>query len=193
MVNVFVCGLAGSGKSNLIEKVSEKFGLRKVHTSGLLRQLKEKEMDKVDLGKLEKGTGFWESEEGKEFLKIREKDFSFDKKLDEELLKIVNKSNAVFDSWTLPWLSKNGIKIWLKASLEVRAKRISLRDKLSLEIITEKIKERQEMDVKRYFKLYGYKMGEDFKPFDLVLNTDNLNEQEVWFVVKAFLDKVIKK
>src|SRR3989338_4289699 len=135
-MEILICGLSGSGKSGVAEIVAKKLNLRLIHTSGILRQLFEKKIEEIDLQKGLKNKGFWESNEGKKLYKqrlegISKKEKSVDELLDEKLLKEIEKGNVVMDSWTMPWLSKKGLKVWLKTSNKVRGKRLAKRDNLS--------------------------------------------------------------
>jgi cytidylate kinase len=44
-----------------------------------------------------------------------------------------------------------------------------------------------------YKKLYGFDLGEDFKPFNLVLDTDNLNADEVFYTLCRVMDNIVFK
>lgn len=190
---IIVSGFAGSGKSTLAEKIAEHFELRCIHASSLLRELKSKTTDELNIGHTEAGTGWWESKEGGEFLRKRMENGSIDRKLDEILLEEIKKGEVVIDSWTMPWLSKRGYKIWLNASLENRAKRVAERDNLPFEEVKEKIAERDKDTTAIYEKLYGFKMGADIKPFDFVLDTDDIDEEEVFKIVKEKLQEYFSK
>ncbi|MDO8625631.1 MAG: AAA family ATPase, partial [Candidatus Diapherotrites archaeon] len=109
---ILVCGLAGSGKSTLADRLALRFGLRCVHTSDVLRQLREKDADDIEVFKTKMQKGFWESEESKRFNAERLKDGSLDRQLEKKLLEIIEAGNVVMDSWTMPWLSKKGFKVW---------------------------------------------------------------------------------
>lgn len=191
---VIITGTPGSGKSTLAERIAQHFKLRCVFASDILRKLKGAGIEEVDLEKTEKSSGFWESDEGLEYLNKRDEDGSFDRKLDETLLKIIDiEDNIVVDSWTMPWLSRKGFKIWLNASPEVRAKRIAGRDDIGGEKALERMEARFAKTAAIYKKLYGFEFGEDMKPFDLVLDTDKLDEGEVFEAVKRALEKVYKE
>ncbi|MFH1239831.1 MAG: cytidylate kinase family protein [Candidatus Diapherotrites archaeon] len=176
---IIVSGLAGSGKSTLAQNLAEKFGMRCVHASGILRELMEKHVDEITEG-AGKNTGWWESKEGRKFLESRTKDGKFDRMLDKKLLEIIEQGNVVLDSWTMPWLSKKGFKIWLDASVKIRAKRVSGRDEKSIDEVEESIRERDIKTSKIYKKLYGFDLGRDMTPFDFVLKTTNLKQKAVF-------------
>jgi cytidylate kinase len=42
-----------------------------------------------------------------------------------------------------------------------------------------------------YTKLYGFNLGEDFKPFNLVLDTENLKAEEVFQVLCRVIDNMV--
>jgi CMP/dCMP kinase len=183
---IIVSGFAGSGKSTLADSLSQELGLRCIHASDLLKQLKEKQAGELDTAKTVGGKGWWESKEAEEYMKKRLEDESMDRKLDELLLQEIEKGKVVLDSWTMPWLSKKGFKIWLSASPETRAKRISGRDFLPEKEVAEKIKKRDAETAAIYKKIYGFELGKDFSPFNLILETDSLSEKQVF-------EKVLKE
>ena len=184
---VLICGLSGSGKSIIAKKVAEHFGLKCVHTSGVLKQLKEAR--EVDVEKSEMNVGFYESEEGKEFMKERLEDDSLDRALDNKLLEIIEEGDVVMDSWTMPWLSEKGVKVWLKVSDGVRAERLSGRDKKNAEEVLRDAKEKEENTKKIYKNLYNFNFADDLSVFDLIVDTDDKNVDEVFEEVKKFLEK----
>lgn len=187
---VLICGLSGSGKSVIAEKVAEKLGYKVIHTSGILRQLKEKKIEEIKLEKAEMNIGYYESEAGRKFMQERMADVSFDKELDEKLLELIEKEdNIVLDSWTMPWLSKKGVKVWLEVSDKVRAKRIAERDKISPEQALKKIKEKEEKTRQLFLKLYSFDFGKDLSVFHFKLNTDDKSIEEVTNAVVEFLKK----
>ncbi|MDO8627353.1 MAG: cytidylate kinase family protein [Candidatus Diapherotrites archaeon] len=185
---ILICGLSGSGKSVVAKKVAKKLKLRMVHTSGVLKQVisqQEKNFSKAAMNK-----GFWESKKGKEFNAMRLKDQSMDKELDKALLQLIRKGKVVMDSWTMPWLSNKGIKIWLKVSEKVRAKRLAERDKLSAKEVMKHVRRKENEARAVYRKAYGFEFGKDLKPFQLIVDVDKLSLKEV---VQKILEFVKEK
>lgn len=191
-IAIIVSGFAGSGKSTLAENLARHFGLKCVHASDVLKQMLEKDIESIDLGKTAGGTGWWESEDGKKFMKQRIADGTLDRILDKKLLETIQQGNVVVDSWTMPWLSKAGYKIWLNTSIDERAKRVSERDSLPIEEVKKKIAERDIETAQIYEKLYGFQMGKDLTPFNLVLNTDSMEIGEVFEKAIKAIEKDLK-
>jgi cytidylate kinase len=138
-----------------------------------------------------KGDDWWDTKEGMKFLNQREENSEFDKKLDEKLMALFNQGGMVITSYTLPWLVKNGIKIWLEGSHESSTKRMQTRDNMSPEDAYEITKERFDKNRALYKKLYDFDFGEDTSVFDLIINTDNLTAQQVIDVAKETVRKLL--
>ena len=182
---ICISGMAGTGKSTLSKKLAEKYKLRYYSGGDALKALAAEE------GYNATGRGWWESPEGLSFLKKREKNLKFDKAVDDKLLEYAEQGNVLLDSWTMPWLLKTGFKIWLVASIEKRAERIVKRDKITMKEASQVLKEKEARTKAIYKKLYGFNLGEDFAPFHLVLDTDNLNAKEVFQVLCMVIDNMV--
>jgi cytidylate kinase len=55
------------------------------------------------------------------------------------------------------------------------------------------LKEKEARTKTIFKKLYGFMLGEDFQPFNLVLDTDNLNAEEVFQVLCMVMDNIVLK
>ena len=174
---ICICGLAGSGKSTLAKKLAEKYGLKYCSGGKALKALAIEENYKP----LKRG--WWESKEGMRFLQKRDKDPKFDETVDKKFLELAKEGNVILDSWTMPWLLKEGFKVWLEASPEKRAERIANRDRISFEEALKALRNKEKRTKAIYKKLYGFSLGEDFAPFHLILDTDNLKAEEVFQVL----------
>lgn len=182
---ICISGMAGTGKSTLSKKLAAKYHLKYYSGGDALRALAAKE------GYDASSLGFWESPEGLRFLERREKDAKFDKTVDDKLLECAKGGNVLLDSWTMAWLLKSGFKIWLLASMEKRAERVAQRDKLPVDEALRMLKQKEKKTKAIYKQLYGFDLGEDFKPFDLVLDTNNLNEEEVFQVLCNVIENIV--
>ncbi len=184
---VCISGMAGTGKSTLGKKLAEKYDLKYYSGGDALKALAAEE------GYDSSNHGWWESPDGLRFLEKREENLEFDKAVDDKLLGYAQKGRVLLDSWTMPWLLKTGFKIWLIASVEKRAERIAKRDRISVREALQVLKEKETITKAIYKKLYGFMIGEDFEPFDLVLDTDNLNAEEVFQTLCMVMDNIVLK
>jgi cytidylate kinase len=182
---ICISGMAGTGKSTLTRKLAKKYNLKCYSGGDALKELAQSEGYDVSR------EGWWESPEGLNFLNERVTDPKFDKAVDAKLLEYARQGNVLLDSWTMPWLLKGGFKIWLEASLEKRAGRVAVRDSISVAEAFKVLEAKEARTKAIYKKLYGFVLGEDFAPFDLVLDTDNLNAQEVFEVLCRVIGNVV--
>jgi cytidylate kinase len=182
---ICISGMAGTGKSTLAKKLAQKYGFDYYSGGDALKVLASEE------GYNASQPGWWESPQGLKFLKQREGDAKFDRAVDQKLLEYTEKGNVLLDSWTMPWLLKSGFKIWLLASMEKRAARVAQRDQITVEQALKVLKEKEDRTKGIFEKLYGFMLGEDFQPFNLVLDTESLNAEEVFQVLCNVIDNMI--
>jgi len=191
---ILICGFSASGKSYLVNSVAKKLKYKSVHTSDILNQfacgIPEK---KIQITHTKMNTGWYE------FSGLddkRKKSKTLDNKLDSFLLNLVKtKDKLVLDSWTLPYLIKDNpkiIKIWLDGTEKERAKRLSLRDKITYTEAYKILNEKDNFSKKHFKKLYGFVLGKDKKVFDLVINTTTLTIKQVENKTLKFLKTRIK-
>jgi CMP/dCMP kinase len=169
-LSIVISGWPAVGKTTIAGKLAEEFGLVMYNGGDILKLL---------AGEKGYSTGrddWWDTGEAKKFMYDRKSDPSFDKKVDKKLGEIVRKGGAVITSYTLPWLVKEDsvIKLWLKGSMENRARRMANRDSIGFSEAKKIVALRDEENKKIYYNLYGFNFGEDLTVFDYVLNTDRL-------------------
>lgn len=184
---ICICGMTGCGKSTLAKQLANKYELKYFSGGDTLKALAN------EIGYKQSGKDWWETKEGTRFLQQRIKENKFDKKVDEKLIKLAEQGNVVLDSWTMPWLLKEGFKVWLEASTEVRAKRITERDGINLEKGLAALKEKDQKTRIIYKKLYGFDLGKDFSPFNMILDTNELDADEVFHVLCTVIDRLYIK
>lgn len=174
---ICIAGLTACGKSTAAKRLAERFNLEYASGGTTLKETALK------MGYKASGKGWWESAEGVRFLRQRARDPEFDRRIDDYLLKLTERGNVVLDSWTMPWLSRKGFKIWLEVTPEERARRLTRRDGISIEEAKRAIKEKDGGTKQIYDRLYGFKLGEDYLPFDLILDSERLSADEVFDVL----------
>ena len=182
---ICISGMTGSGKSTVAKRLADKYGLSYFSGGNALKALAQEAGYDPDI------IGWWETAEGLKFLQQRMGDPAFDKRIDEKLLELAEQGNVVLDSWTMPWLLNEGFKIWLEASPQVRAKRVVKRDGISIEEAVKAMKEKDEKTRQIYKELYGFDLGHDLSPFNLVLATDELDPDEVFHAVSLVTDQLV--
>ena len=172
-MQILICGFSGSGKSYLAENLGKRLkGYKVVHSSAIFKQLQANQ--KINSSKTKMNKGWYEFSN---FTEKRKKDESLDTRLDNYLLELIKKEkNIIVDSWTLPYLTKKGIRIWLIAGEKERAKRLALRDKITYKEAIDIVKKKDAFSIKQYKKLYGFKFGSNLKStFDYKINTNKLD------------------
>jgi len=177
--------MAGTGKSTLSKKIAKRYNLTCYSGGDALKELAK------EAGCVITGEGWWESPAGLHFLEQRVKDPQFDKEVDSRLLNYAKLGDVLLDSWTMPWLLESGFKIWLMASFDKRAARVAERDKMTFEQASAVLKEKETRTKAIYKKLYGFNLGEDFTPFNFILDTDNLNADQVFEVLCRVIDNTV--
>ena len=181
--SIIISGPPAIGKTTIAKGLAKEFGL--VHLSGgdILKELAE------EIGFETKGDDWWDTQEGINFLSHRQKNSEFDKNVDDKLKKLFSQGNVVITSYTLPWLVKGGVKIWLAGSKENSAQRMITRDNLSKNNALEIVQKRYNENKVIYKTLYGFVFGEDLSVFDKIIETDDLNAEQVLEIAKSTVRK----
>lgn len=171
--SIVISGPPAVGKTTVAKGLAKEFNLTYLSGGDVLKELAREKGFQVD------GDDWWDTDEGMMFLKQRETNSEFDKKVDEKLVELFNKGGMVITSYTLPWLVENGIKIWLDGSHASSSKRMQNRDNMSSDEAFEVTKERYDKNKALYKKLYNFDFGDDISVFDKIISTDNLNADQV--------------
>jgi len=176
MVVIAVSGEAASGKTTIARKLAEIYGLRFISIGMLFRKIAE-----------ERGISVIELH------KIAEQDESIDRTIDNMAIEEAKKGNVVIEGHLTAWILKDiaDVKIYLKADLNLRAKRLAERDGKSFEEALREIQEREEINRRRYLKIYGIDIR-DLSIFDIVLDRTYLNIDQTIEILKKFIDYVLE-
>ena len=180
---ICLSGLTGTGKSTIGRKLAERYGLKYVSGGEALKK------KAAELGYEVDRPGWWESEEAMSFMERRLEDPSFDREVDEWLIRLGREGGVVIDSWTISWLLDEGIglRIWLHASPHVRAERVAKRDGMSQDEALRALAEKDEKTRAIYERIYGFDLL-DLGPYDLIIDTDNLCQEDVFSAICAVIE-----
>jgi len=180
---IIFSGPPAVGKTTVAKLVAEKLKLKLVGGGDILKEIAAEEGVKTS------GDDWWDTPGGMKFLAKRKKSKRFDREVDRRLLQRVGAGNVVITSYTIPWLSKKGIKIWLSGSVDSRSERMATRDQMSKEECRKVIQVRDTENLELYKRLYGIEFGKDLTPFNLIVGTDGIPAKTIAEEVLKYLRK----
>jgi CMP/dCMP kinase len=173
MKAIILCGMPAVGKTTVARIIASKLDLRLIGGGDILKEIALEE------GYNAVGDDWWDTKEGMKFMEERAGSPEFDKEVDKRLLARARKGDVVMTSYTLPWLAKDGVKVWLSGTKQSRAERMAKRDSSSPEECAKVIDARDRENYSLYKKLYGIRFGKDLAPFTIVVGTDGVPAAEV--------------
>jgi CMP/dCMP kinase len=187
MKAIILCGMPAVGKTTVAKIIASKLGLKLIGGGDILKEIALEE------GYNAVGDDWWDTKEGMRFMEERAGSPEFDKEVDRRLLARAKKGGVVMTSYTLPWLAKDGVKVWLSGTKRSRAERMARRDASSPEECAKVIEARDSENYALYKKLYGIRFGEDLSPFTIVVGTDGIPAAEVARSVLEQLPRATKR
>ena len=169
MVRIAISGKSGCGNTTVSRLVAEKLGYPMINFT--FRNLSE-----------EKGIEFWT------FCKMAEQTDAFDLEVDRRQVEMAKEAeNCVLGSRLAIWMLKEAdLKVYLTASTEERARRITEREGGSFDQRLKETKLRDQRDSARYARLYQID-NSDTSIADLVIETTEKAAEEVAAII---LEKV---
>jgi len=183
--SVIISGPPAIGKTTIAKGLAAEFNLKHLSGGDILKEMAK------DEGFSSEGDDWWDTEDGMKFLQQRQSNHEFDKKVDEKLKELFLQGDFIITSYTLPWLVKDGIKIWLSGSRGISAQRMQSRDDMSENKAFEIVKQRYDENKKLYKKLYNFEFGEDLSVFDKTIDTDSRDAQEVLQIAKDIVKELL--
>jgi cytidylate kinase len=183
--SVIISGPPAVGKTTVALALAKKFDLKYISGGDVLKEIAK------DHGFSSGGDDWWDTEDGMKFLAQRAEHSEFDKQVDEKLQDLFYQGGMVITSYTLPWLVKDGIKIWLEGSHENSTLRMKNRDNIGKDEAFVITKKRYLKNKVIYKKLYNFDFGDDTSVFDTIINTDNLNAEQVIEIVKSTVKELL--
>ena len=183
--SIIISGPPAIGKTTVAKGLGKEFGFKFLGGGDILKELAKEE------GFNTGGDDWWDTPQGMEFLKQRNTNPEFDRKVDNKLKELFLKGGVVITSYTLPWLVEDGIKIWLAGSHENSARRMKTRDKMDKQKALEITKKRYDENKKLYKKLYNIDFGENLEVFDKIIDTDELDAEKVLEIAKSTVKELL--
>lgn len=183
--SVIISGPPAVGKTTVAKGLANEFGFTYLSGGDALKELAKEE------GFESEGEDWWDTPDGMKFLTQRSQNSEFDKKVDEKLIELFNEGGKVITSYTLPWLVDDGIKIWLEGSHQISANRMKTRDNMTKDDALEITKKRYDENKILYKKLYNFDYGEDKSVFDKVINTNDLDADQVYEIARSTVKKLL--
>ena len=158
---IAISGKSGCGNTTVTGLVAEELGFRVINYT--FRSMAE-----------EMGIPF------DEMCALAEKDDSYDLKLDQTQVDLAREGNCVLGSRLAIWLLRDeaDLTVFLDASLEVRAQRISRREGGEPMEVMEKTVARDRRDHERYKRIYGFN-NDQYQFADLVIDTATADQYGV--------------
>jgi len=154
-MRITISGLAGSGTTTVAELLS-----------------KELSMDVISAGEMFRAIAKEKSLQLGEFNKLAENNDDFDRGIDEKQGEEAMKRENVLVEGRLSgfFVPHADLKIWLKAPIEIRARRVAGREGMAYEEALAAMKNREQSEHKRYDQYYGINL-DDLSIYDLVMDS----------------------
>ncbi len=177
MVIVTISGPPGSGTSTLVGKLAQAYGWDSLNGGDVFR--KEAALRGVSVEDLSAAA---------------KDDLNIDRSLDSLLQELMSAEDSpeIIESRLCGWWAyRTGIdclRVWVSVSEGERAHRLQNREGGDFEDCLKRARQRQRDDMERYRILYGIDL-DDLSPYNLVIDADEKDEDEVFTIVDANLGK----
>ena len=171
VVRILLSGLSGTGSTTAAKRIAADLGLDYVYGGQIFRNLAR-----------ERGIAL------EELAESLETNPELEQEIDRRLIEAARGEDVLVEGRTIGWIlpaKVPALRIWLTCDLPERLRRVEDRDRHPRS--AENLLRREASDNRRYRALYGIE-EEDFRPFDLVLDTTNLSVDEVVRSLEAFIE-----
>lgn len=174
-MQVTVSGLPGSGTTTLSRLLAEYYELELVSSGEIFRRMAK-----------ERGVSL------SEFGALAERDPSIDLDIDKNQKAIIHtQHNIVLESRLAGHMAEgvpNVLKIWIKAPLLTRVKRIQRREKsISFDEELARTVEREKSEALRYRNYYGIDIT-DLSIYDIVIDSEKWNQYQTLDILRVAID-----
>lgn len=170
-------GPPGSGKTSVARELASRYGFTIISAGGQFRKLAQ-----------ERGLTL------QEFGELAEKDSSIDLAIDNRQKELSHnfKMMALVEGRLAGRNIDADLKIWLKASLEVRAQRIAKREGIPVHRALEETMARELSEATRYTAYYGIDQ-DDLSCYDLIIDTTLWEAEGVVDIISTAIEGLKKK
>jgi predicted cytidylate kinase len=162
---ITISGTPGSGKTTVARLLSKRLAVPHIYAGDLYRR--EAERRGLSLEQLNQ---------------LAEQDHSIDRDLDAKMASYARQGGVVLEGRLAAFQALeqkvDALKVYLTASDEVRAERVSMREGGDKRKLLEVNDRRQRSDAHRYLAIYGFDL-EDTSIYDLILNSDSESPEAV--------------
>jgi len=174
---ITISGFHGAGKSTVAKYVAKKYGLKYISSGELFRRIAA-----------EKGVTL------EELSQMAESDPSIDLMIDNKMKQEGGRPGSVGDALLSGWLLKDvaDIKIWFKAPLETRVRRIADREGRPFDDVYKETVRRERSERYRFKKYYAIDI-DDLSIYDYVISTHKLDLESVIIVVDDIIEGYLKR
>jgi cytidylate kinase len=171
---ITVSGPAGSGKSTLAAGLADRLDYDHVSGGDIFRDIAaERDLTPLELNRL------------------AEDDDSIDRDLDRRLRSTAREGDGlVLESRLAGWMAAEyaDLRIWLDATIDVRAERIADREEKPVAQAREETEARADSEARRYQEYYGIDI-DDLTIYDLVVNTARWGPDGVLDLAASAVDR----
>ena len=166
-----ISGLPGSGTTTVAKQLAEHYGVEMISAGEVFRRLAE-----------ERGMTL------AEFGALAESDPSIDLDIDERQKEIASTSNNIILEGRLAGhMAGEALKVWIKAPLDVRVKRIEDRENASFDKMLDGTIKREASEAVRYKEIYGIDIG-DLSIYDIVIDSNRWDQYEIEKIIVTSID-----
>ena len=171
-MKITISGLCGSGTTTVASLLSKKLNMELISSGIAFRELAR-----------ERGLSL------EEFGKLSESDSTFDNLIDQKQKEMaLDRDNIIAEGRLSGFMVEAGLKIWLKAPLEVRSKRVAKRENKPTDQALAEITKREECDLKRYEKYYQIDLN-DLSIYDLIIDSSKWLPESIADIIMSALEK----
>ncbi|WP_135613079.1 (d)CMP kinase [Methanococcoides sp. AM1] len=166
-----ISGLPGSGTTTVGKLLAEHYGVDLISAGDVFRGLaKEREMTLAEFGNL------------------AESDPSIDIEIDKRQSEIANSSDGlILEGRLAGHMAKNALKLWVKAPIEVRVRRIVEREGSSFDVRLGETVEREASEAIRYKEIHSIDIN-DLSIYDIVIDSSRWDQFAITDILIQAID-----